>query len=183
MRRLIRKILIPPLIILAALFFIFEEWLWEWLRGVTAAIARLPFIAAIEPWIARQGPTVAIAILVGSEVPVISLKILVVLLWAHGWLFWGTVLLLAVTLTATAVMVRLLFLTRPALLQVKLFAWIYYKILAWKDAIHEALKRLPLWQKIMAWKQHFREYIRTRRPHWIALLRRATFRFWKRRGT
>ena len=41
MKRLLRKILTPPLMLLAALFMFFEEWLWERLKAAMAADPRV----------------------------------------------------------------------------------------------------------------------------------------------
>ncbi len=45
--------------LLAALIMFFEEWLWERLKAVMAAIGRLPFIRGLEARIAASSPAPA----------------------------------------------------------------------------------------------------------------------------
>ena len=47
-RRFCKRLLTPPLVVLAALFIFFEEWLWNHVVVLMAWVARWPLISRLE---------------------------------------------------------------------------------------------------------------------------------------
>jgi hypothetical protein len=151
MRRLLR-----PFLIVIALVFLFEAWLWRHLVALVAwVVARIPLRAlkaAVAAFIERLPP---IATLVVFAVPVLlllPLKFLGLWMLARGlWLGALGVLALAkvVSLGVTAFIFEL---TRPKLMQVAWFRWLYQRVMAWLDWAHALIdpikRRLKSWLRI-----------------------------------
>src|SRR5512145_216624 len=143
MRRLLRPFLIP-----IALVFMFEAWLWQRLAPIVAAIvAWLPWRAIkarIAAWIEHLPPAATLVVFVVPVLLLLPLKVLGLWMLAHGlWLGALGVLALAkvVSLGVTAFLFDL---TRPKLLQLPWFRWLYERVmvwLAWAHALIDPIKR------------------------------------------
>ena len=136
MRRLLR-----PFLILLALVFLFEAWLWEHLAPIVAwIVARIP-LRAIKAWAAAwiEGlPPAAHARRVrGAGGVLLPFKFLGLWLLAHGhWLDALAVLALA-KVAGLGVTAFIFDLTRPKLLQLAWFRWLYERVMAWLAWAHE----------------------------------------------
>ncbi|HZM85206.1 MAG TPA: hypothetical protein VFF31_01505, partial [Blastocatellia bacterium] len=51
--RLLKKLLTAPVVVVAAVIILIEDWLWDDLARLAAAIGRLPVFRAIETGITR----------------------------------------------------------------------------------------------------------------------------------
>ncbi len=147
MRRLLK-----PLWILLALVFLFEAWLWDHLWPIVRRIVDLVpwrrlkqrLAAAIE----RLPPYATLLVFLIPVVLLLPLKLLGVWLLAHGsWVGAMTVLALA-KLISMGVTAFIFELTRPKLLQLAWFRWLYEHMLVWLawahalvDPIKHAIKR------------------------------------------
>lgn len=131
--RFIHRILKALLFSAVALFLLFEEWGWEPLAAVFAALGRLPVWRQLERLVVRLPPWAA---LLAFGVPVLALipiKLLAVYLLGQGHLATGVGLILLAKLGGTALAARLFQLTQPALMQIQWFAKIYVPWKIWKD--------------------------------------------------
>jgi hypothetical protein len=146
-----------PLLVLVALVFLFEAWLWTHLAPVVAwVVACIPLRAVKEKVAAAIEHLPPAATLVVFIVPVLlllPLKFLGVWLLAHGyWLGALGVLALAkvVSLGVTAFIFDL---TRPKLLQLAWFRALYDRVmvwLAWAHALIDPIKhRLQTWFRML----------------------------------
>jgi len=143
MRRLLR-----PFLILLALFFLLEAWLWEHLAPIVAwIVARLPLRALearIAAFIEHLPPAGTLVVFVVPVVLLLPLKFLGLWMLAHDfWLGALAVLALAkmVSLGVTAFVFDL---TRPKLLQLAWFRLLYERVmawLAWAHALIDPIKR------------------------------------------
>jgi hypothetical protein len=152
MRRLLR-----PLLILLALFFLLEAWLWDHLAPIVARIvARLPLRALkawIAAWIAHLPPAATLLVFVVPVLTLLPIKMLGLWLLAHGfWLGALAVLMLAkvVSLGVTAFIFDL---TRPKLLQMAWFRRLYGQVMAWLAWAHGLID--PLKRRLAAWLRVF----------------------------
>ena len=161
MRRVLR-----PFLILLALIFLFEAWLWERLAPIVGAIV------AIIPW-ARFKIAVAAAIealppyptLLVFLIPILlllPLKFLAVFLLVHGhWL--GTLAVLALAkVTSLGVTAFIFDVTRPKLLQLPWFRWLYDHVMLWLALAHGLIdpvkRRLKVWIRVFAPKRAGRAF-------------------------
>src|SRR4029077_4998618 len=178
MRRLVK-----PLWILLALFFLFEAWLWEHLRPLVAAVVNViawdrlkaRFAALIE-WLAPW------AVLIVFVVPFLVLLPLTFLefylLVQRQWIAAILVLVLA-KLVGLGVTAFIFDMTRPKLLQMAWFRWLYEVMLVWlakahalidpiKAAIKRRMRRIMWLMKPGRSGRFFRRLARIRRRATIA---------------
>jgi len=152
MRRLLR-----PLLVLLALVFLFEAWLWSHLAPIVGwIVARIPFAAfkaRFAAAIERLPPYPTLLVFVVPVILLLPLKFIAVWLLARGyWLAALAVLALAkvVSLGVTAFIFDL---TRPKLMQLAWFARFYNWVmrgLAWAHDLTEPVKR-----RIRTWFRMF----------------------------
>src|ERR1044072_4359460 len=135
MRRLFK-----PLLILLALVFLFEAWLWEHLRPLVAWVVGLVrwdrLKARLAAAIEHLPPYPTLLVFLIPVVLLFPLKLLGLWMLAHGsWLGAMAVLALAkvVSMGVTAFIFEL---TRPKLLQLPWFRWFYEHMLVWLAKAH-----------------------------------------------
>ena len=114
MRRLFR-----PLLVLLALVFLFEAWLWTHLAPVVAAIvARIPLRAikaAIAGWVEHLSP--AATLVVPIAILLVALKFLEVWTLVGGHWFGAIAVLVLAKVIGVGVSAFIFDATRPTLLQ------------------------------------------------------------------
>jgi hypothetical protein len=143
MRRLLR-----PVLILLALVFLLEAWLWEHLAPAVAwIVARIP-LRAIKArsaeWIEGMPPTATLIVFVVPVVLLLPFKFLGLWLLAHGhWLDAIGVLALA-KIAGLGVTAFIFDITRPKLLQLAWFRWLYERVIAWLAWAHELVDPVKL---------------------------------------
>ena len=135
MRRLAR-----PLLILLAIIFLVEAWLWSRLEPVVASIvARIPLRAVkarIAGTIRKLPPAATLIVFVVPVAALFPLKLLGFWLLAQQqWLAAGVALILA-KLVGVAVTAFVFEMTRPKLLQLAWFRWLYQHVLVWLAWAH-----------------------------------------------
>ena len=152
MRRLTR-----PLLILLALVFLIEAWLWDHLKPIVAwFVALLPLAALkarITAAIERLPPYATLLVFLVPVILLLPLKFLGLWMLAHGlWLGAVAVLGLAkvVSLGVTAFIFEI---TRPKLLQLPWFRWLYEHVLVWLAWAHGLVD--PIKARIKAWLRLF----------------------------
>ena len=130
MRRLTR-----PLLILVALVFLFEVWLWDHLKPIVAWIVGwVPWRklkAALKGAIRTLPPAATLLVFLVPIILLLPLKFLGLWLLAKGaWLSAMATLAFAkvVSMGVTAFIFEV---TRPKLLQMHWFRWLYEHVMAW----------------------------------------------------
>jgi hypothetical protein len=146
MRRLFR-----PFLILLALFFLLEAWLWTHLAPIVAwIVVRIPLRAIkqkVAVWIEHLPPTATLVVFIVPVLLLLPLKFLGLWMLAHGyWLGALSVLALAkmVSLGVTAFIFDL---TRPKLLQLAWFRRLYERVMVWLVWAHELVD--PIKRRLM----------------------------------
>ncbi len=147
-----------PLVALALLYVLFEEWLWRrcvtWLRRL---IARA-HLAVLERWIGRAPSYVALALLLIPFAALLPFKLLGVLAIAHGYPVGGLLAVIAAKVTGTALFAWLFELTEPALMRVPWMA----RVRRWVDDVRA---RAHAWLATQPSYRHARVlFARLRRP-------------------
>ena len=150
--------LLHPLLILLALVFLFEAWLWERLAPIVGFIvARIPwaaFKARIAASIEQLPPYPTLLVFLIPILLLLPLKFLGLWMLAHG--FWlGALAVLALAKMVSLGVTAFIFdLTRPKLLQLAWFARLYDRVmiwLAWAHGLVDPIKRrLKMWFRMFA---------------------------------
>ena len=152
MRRLLR-----PLWILLALVFLFEAWLWERLKPIVGWfvdwIPWAAFKARLAAGIERLPPLATLLVLLVPVVLLFPIKLLGLWLLARGiWL--GAMATLALAKVVSMGVTAFIFeLTRPKLLQLNWFRWLYEHMLTWLAWAHGLVD--PVKEQMRQWMRMF----------------------------
>jgi hypothetical protein len=147
MKRLLKRLLAAPFVLIAAIVILFEEWLWDDLQRIAAAIGRLPLLRQIESLIASLPPYVALAMFAAPSLLLIPLKLAALYFIAHGQPILGLVTAIGAKIAGTALVARIYTLTHSNLLRIGWFAWLHAWFLTFKTRIHEAIKSSGIYKE------------------------------------
>ena len=143
----IKRILLTPLIWLAVLFFLLEEYIWDSTARFMAKLGALRAIHAVEKRIANLKSRWAIFAFLLPSCILIPAKLLGLHAIANGhWLVGGTVFVLA-KIIGMALFSRIFNLTRPALLQIHWFESLYNRVMFYRNCIHNYLDNWAAYQR------------------------------------
>ncbi len=128
------RVLLAPLIYLAALLLLLEDWLWDLGSRMIARIASWPPLARIESWIRALSPYQALTLFLLPAILLFPVKLLALYAITQGHALAGVGVILAAKVGGAAVVARLYSLTRPTLLSLPWFA-------RWHDAFMDFKNR------------------------------------------
>ena len=136
MRRITR-----PLLVLLAIAFLIEAWLWRHLEPIVEWVVALLPLRAVKARLAgmirKLPPAATLVVFVVPIVALFPIKVLGLWLLAHKhWIAAGVVLIFA-KLVGLAITAFVFEVTRPKLLQLRWFRWLYEHVLIWLDWAHE----------------------------------------------
>jgi hypothetical protein len=117
-----RTRLFAPLVHLAALVLLLEEWCWDAGARLGAGLARWPLLAAIEARVRLLPPYGALCLFALPGLLLLPVKLLALVAIAHGHAISGVATIVIAKLGGAAVVARLYALTLPTLLAVGWFA-------------------------------------------------------------
>lgn len=147
MTKRIKRILLTPLIWLAALVFLVEEFIWDLTARFMARLGAIGAIHAIEKHIAALPSRWAVfAFLLPSSI-LIPAKLIGLHAIANGHWLIGSITFILAKIAGMALFSRIFNLTRPALLQVNWFSKLYEWIMFYRNRIHEYLDNWPAYQR------------------------------------
>ena len=118
----VRTRLFAPLVHLAALILLLEEWCWDVGARLGAGLARWPLLAAVEARVRLLPPWGALCLFVLPGLLLLPVKLLALMAIAHGHAVSGVATIVIAKLGGAAVVARLYALTLPTLLAVGWFA-------------------------------------------------------------
>jgi hypothetical protein len=156
MHRLIHRIL-RPFLVLLALVFLFEAWLWEHLAPIVGwIVARIPlreFKERAAAFIERLPPLATLLVFLIPVIVLLPIKVLGLWMLAHGsWL--GAMATLGLAKVVSMGLTAFIFdLTRPKLLQLAWFSWFYDHILVWLARAHGLID--PIKRRVKNWLRVF----------------------------
>lgn len=147
LRIALRRILTPPLVILAALWMLLEEVLWVRLAALVARLERHPAVARFEARLADLPPYVAMALFAVPTALLVPIKLGGLYLVATHHALLGILLIVVAKVTITAMVARLFALCRPQLMSVAWFARLYGWVLGVRDDLYARVRAMPGWQR------------------------------------
>jgi hypothetical protein len=116
------RVALAPLIYVAALLLLLEDWLWDLGIRIIARIAAWPPLARIEGRIRALPPYQALALFLLPAILLFPVKLLAVIAIAEGHALAGVTVIVAAKVGGAAVVARFYSLTRPTLLSLPWFA-------------------------------------------------------------
>ncbi len=159
-RRITRRLL-RPLLILLALLFLFEAWLWSHLAPIVAwIVARIPLReikARVAGWIEHLPPYATLLVFLIPVVVLFPLKLIGLWMLAHGSWFGAMTTLAIAKVISTGLTAFIFDLTRDKLLQLawfrRLYEWVLW-LLAKAHALVDPIKRrTKLWFRMFSPKR------------------------------
>ena len=164
LRRLIRRMLTPPMVVVAALIAFVEEWLWVRMTTAMAWVGRIPALRRLEGRLARLP---AWAALLGFFVPgllLLPVKIGALFLMGRGQVGAGVAVIVGAKVVGTAVVARFFAVCKPVLLGVGWFRAGHDWLGQAKESIYGRLRAMPAWQKVQAMRGRLRRWLGGMRP-------------------
>src|SRR5215470_673588 len=153
MRRVLR-----PFLVLLALVFLFEAWLWTHLAPIVAwVVARIPLRAVkakVAAAIEGLPPAATLVVFVVPVLLLLPLKFLGLWLLAHGYWLGALGVLALAKMVSLGVTAFIFDLTRPKLLQLAWFRALYERVMVWlvwaHDLIDPIKRRLKITSRMFA---------------------------------
>lgn len=146
-----------PLLVVLALVFLFEAWLWEHLKPVVGwVIDRIPwaaFKARVAAAIERLPPYATLLVFLVPMLTLFPLKLIGLWMLAHGLWLGAMATLVAAKVISMGVMAFIFELTRPKLLQLPWFRWLYDHVMIWLVWAHGLIDPIKL--RIKKWMRVF----------------------------
>jgi hypothetical protein len=165
-----------PFWILLAVVFLFEAWLWEHLRPIVAwivdRIAWARLRARIAAAIEDLSPYPTLLVFLVPVALLLPLKFLGLWLLAHGSWVGAMGTLVFAKVVGMGVTAFILDVTKPKLLQLPWFRWLYAHVLEWLARAHALID--PIKSEVKAWARRELRPIRRRlrRLAWLTRARR-----------
>jgi hypothetical protein len=152
MKRLytLRRRLLAPLVYLAALLLLLEEWLWDVGARLMAALARLIPMPRVRAWICSLGPVPALCLFVLPGLALFPVKVLALFAIAQGHAVAGVSTIVIAKVAGAALVARIYALTQPALMRLAWFAWGHGRFIALRDRWIGRLRATRAWRHVQA---------------------------------
>jgi hypothetical protein len=144
---LVRSTLTTPLLFVAALVLLFEEWFWERSNAGFARLAALPVLRSAERWTRARPRGQALALFLLPLVVIYPCKVVALLAVGAGYVTVGLAAFIVAKLVATALFARLYRLTEPAIVQFKCVRVCRDRFLQMRRYIHHWLNLRPAYRR------------------------------------
>ncbi|MEK0449573.1 MAG: hypothetical protein RL088_1841 [Verrucomicrobiota bacterium] len=158
-RRILKRVLLPPMVVIAALIMFVEEWIWDHLAAVMAWIAKARIIRALESWLSKLPPYGAAAAFLLPGTLLMPFKLAALYLIAHHHAIAGLSVIISAKIVGTACAARLYAICHPALLQLGWFRWTRDAIVRLKTRLYDAIKAMPGWALAVRWKNAIKKWL------------------------
>lgn len=147
MMKNLKRLLLTPLIWLAALVFLIEEFIWDSTARLMARLGAVRAIHALEKRIAELPPRwAAFTFLLPSSI-LIPAKLIGLHAIASGHWMLGSLTFILAKIAGMALFSRIFNLTRPALLQINWLNRAYTWVMFYRNSIHTYLDNWPAYQQ------------------------------------
>jgi len=142
----IRRISRLIIIFLAAIWMMFEDWVWDNILAVMERVGRLKAVVHVEAFIAKQSPYLLLSLFLFPFLIMVPAKIYGLYLIANGKILRGVAIFIAAKVLITALVTRLFTISKEKLLMIKPYAVFYHWFQDKKEWLYSELHKLPAWQ-------------------------------------
>jgi hypothetical protein len=161
-RQTLKKILTPPLFVLAAAYVLFEDTILHWATLAMREVGKVAPIGWLERQMTRLPPYPAITLFALPIALLFPVKLLALWVIARGHVITGAVVILLAKTLSTTLEAWLYRVLRSSLAQlpwfVRLEAWLF----GWRDRLYAYVRSLPAWQRFRAWMARVKAWLRGR---------------------
>lgn len=144
----LRNRLLAPLVYLAALILLFEDWCWDLGIRLVNFIVSWPPLKALETRVKALPPYGALCAFVLPAILLFPVKVLALIAIASGHAFSGVTVIVVAKLGGAAVVARLYTLTKPTLLSLAWFARWHNRFIELKDRWIGRLKATGAFRRV-----------------------------------
>ncbi|MBL8189904.1 MAG: hypothetical protein JNK38_17955 [Acidobacteria bacterium] len=170
MKNLLKKILAAPFVLIAAVFVLLEDWLWDDLQRLAAAIGRLPIFRQFESFIVGLPPYGALAMFATPSLLLFPVKLAALWFIAHGQPVFGFLIAVAAKVAGTALIARIYQLTEAKLLLIGWFAGLHTRFVAFKARVYTTIKATRIYRhahhQAVLIRDRFRRFKQARKSVW-----------------
>jgi hypothetical protein len=99
--RRLKRLLAAPFVLLAAIVILIEDWLWDDLARLAAAIGRLPVFHQIEMLIAALPPYLALVCFAVPSLLLVPVKLIALYFISHGHALFGLLTVVGAKIAGT----------------------------------------------------------------------------------
>jgi len=139
------------LIILASLWMLFEDWVWDSIVALMKVAGRLKAVNRFETFLARQNQYLLLTLFVFPFLIMIPAKLYGLYLITSGKVILGVSIFVIAKGLITAFITRLFMISKDKLLQIKAFAAFFFWFKEKKEWLYSEVRKLPSWQTARAW--------------------------------
>jgi len=150
-----------------ALVILFEEWGWEPLQRLLARIGAWPGLRWIERTVRGLPPYGALALFALPTLMLLPVKLGALWLIGQGHVVAGAVVIVTAKVAGTAIVARLITLTRPALMRLLWFAQLHARWTRWKNALLASVRASRPWRAARVLKRQARRRWQAWRRKWL----------------
>jgi hypothetical protein len=161
--RVLRRVLVAPFALVAAIVILVEDWLWDDLQRLAAALGRLPVLRLLEALVARLPPYAALLLFGAPSLLLVPLKILALYLISSGRTELGLAVVVGAKIVGTALVARIFTVTKPKLLRIGWFARLHGWVVGHKGRLYAAIKSTAAYRLI----RDLRASLRDRAKAWL----------------
>ena len=162
-KRLFRKASRFLLIILAAAWMLFEEWVWDNVLAVMEYTTRLKIVRSIETVLKRQHPYTLLVLFLFPFLVMLPAKIFGLYLIASGRVLRGVSLFVTAKVTITALVTRLFVISKDKLLLIPVFASFYSWFEDKRTWLYAEVRKSRAWQMARELVLRFKTAVRSTR--------------------
>jgi hypothetical protein len=144
--KLLKRLIAAPFVFLAAIIILVEDWLWDDLARLAAAIGRLPVLHQIEALITKLPPYAALVFFAVPSLLLVPVKLVALYFISHGHAAFGFLTVVGAKIAGTALVARVFTLTRPNLLRIGWFAKAYERFITFKARIYKVIKSTAMYK-------------------------------------
>jgi hypothetical protein len=141
--------------ILVALVFLFEAWLWDHLEPLVAwVVDRLPLRRikiALARWVSQLSPAFTLILFIVPMGLLLPFKLAGLWMLARGYLLSAATTLVLAKVVGLGLTAFIFDVTRPKLLKLAWFRWIYDLVLSWRDWAHALIDPIKRHIKARMW--------------------------------
>jgi hypothetical protein len=167
--------LLQPVWFLLALIFLVEAWLWDHLQPVVARVVAWIPLREIKAWIAEKiehlSPPLTLIVFLIPAALLFPLKVAGLWLLAHHYWFSAMAVVVFAKLLGVGVAAFIFDVTRPKLLQMAWFKWVYETVLMIRAKAHALVA--PVMTRIKARLRWLRAGSSSR---WVRMIQRIRHR-------
>jgi len=159
-QRLLKRVVRLILVSLAAIWMLFEDWVWDTIVALMEKVGRLRIINRFESFLARQNRYLLLTLFTFPFLIVIPAKLYGLYLIADGKVIRGVTIFIVAEVLITALITRLFIISKDKLLQIKAFVTFYYWFKDKKEWLYSELRKLRAWQLASEWTAQLKTKLR-----------------------